>query len=70
MLAELLAVGRDRGELTYEADTTELGEILGALTMDAIESWAVRDDVRLADVLRFRFDLVLERYRPDVTGRT
>jgi AcrR family transcriptional regulator len=70
MLAELLAEAGERRELTGEADPAELGEILGALTMDAIESWAGRDDgVGLDEVLRFRFDLVLERYRRDGPSR-
>ena len=64
MLAEILAEAAERGDLRGDPDTGELGEILGALTMDAIESWAVREpEISLVDVLHFRFDLVLERYR-------
>lgn len=66
LLGEMLGRAKDRGELAPGADTAELGEILGALTIDAIESWAGRgadDDMSLKAVLRFRVDLVLERYR-------
>jgi AcrR family transcriptional regulator len=64
ILAELLTSARDRGELSADAETRELGEILGALTIDAIESWAARETeaVSLESVLRFRVELVLERY--------
>ena len=47
-----------------EVDPAELGEILGALTMDAIEAWASgRSEKSLTAVLRFRFALVLDQYR-------
>jgi AcrR family transcriptional regulator len=66
ILRELLVAAQERGELTDDADAPELGEILGALTMDAIESWAARptNEPTLESVLRFRFALVLDRYGP------
>jgi AcrR family transcriptional regulator len=62
---EVLAAARRRGELDRTADPAELGEILGALTMDAIEAWASgRARARsLATVLRFRFALVVDQFR-------
>jgi AcrR family transcriptional regulator len=65
ILGDVLAAAADRGELATGDDTGELGEILGALTMDAIEAWAGRDGggPSLESVLRFRFALVLDRYR-------
>ena len=69
---EVLADARRRGELVPTADPAELGEILGALTMDAIEAWAAgrRRSKSLAAVLRFRFDLVVDQYRTHANGRT
>jgi len=68
LLRQLLTEARDRGEVIASADTNELGEILGALTMDAIESWASGQsgDRPLEAVLRFRIDLVVAQFR---TGR-
>ena len=62
---ELLIGARDRKEMIATADTTELGDILGALTMDAIEAWAWRQshDRPLDAVLRFRVDLVVNQFR-------
>jgi AcrR family transcriptional regulator len=61
---EVLADARRRGELVRSADPEELGEILGALTMDAIEAWAAgRSRKSLTGVLRFRFALVIDQYR-------
>jgi len=62
---EVLAGARRRGELTRAADPTELGEVLGALIMDAIESWASgrARNKSLAAVLRFRVALVVDQYR-------
>ena len=46
------------------ADPEELGEILGALTMDALEAWASgRSRKSLTAVLRFRYALVVDQYR-------
>ena len=65
LLGELLLGARDRKEMIATADATELGDILGALTMDAIEAWAWRqcDDRPLEAVLRFRVDLVVNQFR-------
>jgi AcrR family transcriptional regulator len=65
ILREILADARRRGELTRSANAAELGDILGALTMDAIESWASGrlGDASLATVLRRRFAVVLDQYR-------
>lgn len=62
---EVLAGARRRGELTRAADATELGEVLGALIMDAIEAWASgrARNKSLASVLRFRVALVVDQYR-------
>ena len=61
---EVLADARRRGELVRTADPEELGEILGALTMDAIEAWATgRSRKSLTAVLRYRFALVVDQYR-------
>jgi AcrR family transcriptional regulator len=61
---EVLADARRRGELVRGTDPEELGEILGALTMDAIEAWASgRSRKSLTAVLRFRFALVIDQYR-------
>jgi AcrR family transcriptional regulator len=65
ILQEIVAAARHRGELDRAANPAELGDILGALTMDAIESWASRHagDASLATVLRRRFAVVLDQYR-------
>jgi AcrR family transcriptional regulator len=65
ILREILDGARRRGELSRAANPGELGDILGALTMDAIETWASRHagDVSLATVLRRRFAVVLDQYR-------
>jgi len=61
---EVLADARRRGELVRSADPEELGEILGALTMDALEAWAAgRTRRSLTTVLRFRYALVVDQYR-------
>ncbi len=61
---EVVADARRRGELARTADPEELGEVLGALTMDAIEAWAGgRSRKSLAAVLRARYALVLDQYR-------
>jgi hypothetical protein len=61
---DVLADARRRGELVRAADPDELGEILGALTMDAIEAWASgRSRKSLTAVLRFRYALVVDQYR-------
>jgi AcrR family transcriptional regulator len=63
---DVLADARRRGELVRDADPAELGEILGALTMDAIEAWASERSRRsLLGVLRFRFALVVDQFRTD-----
>jgi len=60
----VLTDARRRGELARTADPEELGEILGALTMDAIEAWATgRSRKSLTAVLRYRFALVVDQYR-------
>jgi AcrR family transcriptional regulator len=65
ILRGILTAARRRGELTRAANPAELGDILGALTMDAIETWASRHsgDASLAAVLRRRFAVVLDQYR-------
>jgi AcrR family transcriptional regulator len=65
ILREILTDARRRGDLIRGADPAELGEILGALTMDAIEAGASdrADDTPLAKVLRRRFAVVLDQYR-------
>jgi AcrR family transcriptional regulator len=65
LLREVLTDARRRGELVRSADTAELGEMLGALTMDAIEAWATeRNGNRSLDaVLRFRFALIVDPHR-------
>jgi AcrR family transcriptional regulator len=61
---DVLADARRRGELARSADPEELGEILGALTMDAIEAWASgRSRKSLTAVLRSRFALVVDQFR-------
>jgi AcrR family transcriptional regulator len=64
ILRVVLTDARHRGELVRSADALELGEILGALTMDAIEAWATDRSTRSLDaVLRFRFALVVDPHR-------
>jgi len=64
LLRVVLTDARRRGELLGKADPTELGEILGALTMDAIEYWAAgRTRRSLAVMLRSRFALVVDQFR-------
>jgi AcrR family transcriptional regulator len=72
MLASVLAPARERGELVETADTIELGAMLGALTLDAIETWASRrsEDVDLGALLRFRFAVVIDQYRPLTPNRS
>jgi AcrR family transcriptional regulator len=62
---EVLADARRRGELVHDADPWELGEVLGALTMDAIEAWASgrARNKSLAATLRSRFALVVDQLR-------
>lgn len=62
LLRAVLAEARERGELGATADVAELGEMLGALTMDAIDAWAAIPDADLARTLRFRFDVVLAQF--------
>jgi AcrR family transcriptional regulator len=70
LLREVLTEARRRGELVRSADTTELGECLGALTMDAIEAWASGRARRksLEAVLQSRFALVVGPYRARADG--
>jgi AcrR family transcriptional regulator len=71
LLRESLGEARRRGELVRAADPAELGEILGALTMDAIEAWASGRNRRkpLEAVLRSRFALVVDQHRTLPTRR-
>jgi AcrR family transcriptional regulator len=65
ILSDVLVEANDRGDVTESADAAELGEILGALTMDAIETWASSDSdaAHLAETLRSRFAVVIDQYR-------
>jgi AcrR family transcriptional regulator len=65
LLRDVLDAARRRGELEPSADTAELGEILGALTMDAVEGWAsgAAGGRSLDAVLRSRFAVVVDQYR-------
>jgi AcrR family transcriptional regulator len=67
VLRDVLADARRRGELVGRADPAELGEILGALTMDAIEAWASgrAREPSLEIVLRSRFALIVDPFRTD-----
>ena len=70
LLQGVLAEAQDRGEVVRTVDVAELGEILGAVTMDAIEAWASDrvGDRSLDAVLRRRFALVLEpQFTPSPT---
>jgi AcrR family transcriptional regulator len=68
---EVLVDARRRGELVRAADPGELGEILGALTMDAIEAWASgRSRRSLAAVLRARYALVIDQFRNEPVQRS
>jgi AcrR family transcriptional regulator len=68
---QVLADARRRGELVRRADPAELGEILGALTMDAIEAWAAgRSRKPLAAVLRARYALVVDQFRSEPVPRS
>jgi hypothetical protein len=71
LLREVLTEARRRGEIVSSADPAELGEILGALTMDAIEGWASgrAGDKPLEEVLRFRVALVVEPFSARARGR-
>jgi AcrR family transcriptional regulator len=66
LLCDVLARARARGELEGGPDARELGEMLGALTMDTIEAWASgRSGARPLDLaLRSRLGVVLDQYRP------
>ena len=64
LFREILTDARRRGELVAEADPAELGEILGAVTMDAIDYWAAgRTRRSLGGMLRSRFALVIDQFR-------
>jgi len=64
LIRETLLAAQGRRELEESADPIALGEILGALTMDAIETWASSplEKTGLDPVLRTRFDIVLNQY--------
>lgn len=64
MLTDVFVRARFDGEVASQADPEELGEVLGALTLDAIEMWAFRtsDAPALGAVLRSRFALVLDQF--------
>ncbi len=65
MLRVVLTEARDRAEVMATVDAAELGEVLGAITMDAIESWASgrTEGQSLDRVLRSRFGLVVDQFR-------
>jgi len=68
LLRDVFLDARRRGEVVSSADPVELGEILGALTMDAIEAWASGriPDRSLEALLRARFVLIVDQFRnPD-----
>jgi|HubBroStandDraft_1064217.scaffolds.fasta_scaffold366125_1 AcrR family transcriptional regulator len=69
MMTDVLADARERGEIVASADVVQLGAMLGALTMDALETWAVRtsEPVDLGELLRLRFSVVIDQFR-DTTG--
>jgi AcrR family transcriptional regulator len=64
ILRGVLVDASHRGDLARVADPAELGEILGAVTMDAIETWASGrlGDMSLGVPLRRRFAVVLDQY--------
>jgi AcrR family transcriptional regulator len=68
LLRDVFRDARGGGEVVRSADPVELGEILGALTMDAIEAWASGriPDRSLEALLRARFALIVDQFRtPD-----
>jgi hypothetical protein len=64
ILTDILRQAQRRGEIRADADTREIGDILGGTTMDALQRWA-GDRARrsLRDSLQMRMDLVLDGIR-------
>jgi AcrR family transcriptional regulator len=72
ILGDILLDGQRRGEIRADVDTQEIGDILGGMTMDALQRWAGDSGSRsLRDSLQLRIDLVLDgiRTRPPSTLR-
>jgi len=65
ILAPILREAQRRGEIAPDLDASELGAILGGMTMDALQRWAEgRDGNRsLRDSLQLRVDLILDGIR-------
>jgi AcrR family transcriptional regulator len=64
ILTGIVRDGQRRGELRRELDPREIGEVLGGLTLDALQRWAGGDERRtLHESLDLRLGLVLDAIR-------
>jgi len=61
--AILFASARERGDLPTGVDTDDVAQMLGALIVNAIESWVGGRPAELARVLRSRADILLAGVR-------
>jgi AcrR family transcriptional regulator len=64
ILADIMREAQRRGEIRADVDTREIGDVLGGMTMDALQRWAGDSSARsLRDRLQLRIDLVLDAIR-------
>ena len=64
VLAGIVHDAQRRGEIRADVDAREVGEILGGMTLDALQRWASGTTDRTLDaILSSRFELVLAAVR-------
>ena len=70
ILAGIVRDGQRRGELRTDLDPREIGEVLGGLTLDALQRWAGGDARHtLQQSLELRLGLVLDNIRSPAATR-
>jgi len=65
ILADILLAAQDHGEIRADVDATELGAILGGMTMEALQRWATSRTrgATLRDSLQLRIELIVDGLR-------
>lgn len=63
ILATIVRRAQERGDARPDHRANDIGAVLGGLTMDTLKRWSHTDDAGLRELLRLRFDIVLDGIR-------